>query len=253
MTLPAARSPHRAWIEIDHAALVGNLAIVRRLAGEQRAVIAVVKANAYGHGAIEVSRTLLRHGVERLAVATLGEGLALRAAGIEAPILLLWGLGSPEVSPALAADLERLRSSVLEMGGLVERQLSKAIGAAASTLNDRIKRLVAQGVISGFHARLSPEALGLHLLAFIFVGWSNPKVEPVFLKKIKASSAVLECHHVTGPWNYLLKVRVETTRELERFLAETVKAVTGVDRTETMIILSSAKETWALDVPKQET
>ncbi|MEO8251596.1 MAG: alanine racemase [Chloroflexota bacterium] len=98
-------SPHRAWVEIDHAALVGNLAIVRRLAGE-RSVIAVVKANAYGHGAIEVSRTLLRNGVERLAVATMGEGLALRQAGIEAPILILWGLGDPEAAPAVAADLE---------------------------------------------------------------------------------------------------------------------------------------------------
>jgi len=106
VTVPAARSPHRAWIEIDHEALVGNLATIRRIAGEPRTVIAVVKANAYGHGAIEVSRTLLRHGVERLAVATLGEGLALRNAGIDAPILLLWGLGPPEVGPALAANLE---------------------------------------------------------------------------------------------------------------------------------------------------
>jgi len=106
MTPPAAPSPHRAWIEVDHEALVGNLAAIRRMAGEPRTVIAVVKANAYGHGAIEVSRTLLRHGVERLAVATLGEGLALRNAAIDAPILVLWGLGPREVGPALAADLE---------------------------------------------------------------------------------------------------------------------------------------------------
>ena len=105
MNLPA-RSPHRAWIEIDHSALADNLAVLRRLAGEGRSVIGVVKANAYGHGAVEVSRTLLRHGTERLAVATLGEGLALRAAGIEAPILVLWGLGDPEAAAALAADLE---------------------------------------------------------------------------------------------------------------------------------------------------
>jgi alanine racemase len=69
-------------------------------------VIGVVKANAYGHGAVEVSRTLLREGVERLAVATLGEGLELREAGIGAPILVLWALGAPEAERALAADLE---------------------------------------------------------------------------------------------------------------------------------------------------
>jgi len=126
--------------------------------------------------------------------------------------------------------------------------LSKAVGAPASTVNDRIKRLIAQGVIAGFHARLEPSALGLDLLAFIFVGWSNPKIEPAFLKKMSASPDVLECHHVTGAWNYLLKVRVRTTRDLEKFLAETIKAVDGVERTETMIVLSSVKETSEIDV-----
>lgn len=129
-------------------------------------------------------------------------------------------------------------------------ELAKAVGIPASTISDRIKRLQRQGLIAGFHARISPEALGLNLLAFIFVSWSDPKVEPVFLKKIKTSPDVLECHHVTGAWNYLLKVRVGTTRDLERFLAETVKTVSGVERTETVIVLSSAKETWKVSPPE---
>ena len=128
-------------------------------------------------------------------------------------------------------------------------KLSKEIGAPASTINDRIRRLVRQGLISGFHARISPEALGLNLLAFTFVAWSDPRVEAAFLDKIKASPAVLECHHITGTWNYLLKVRVGTTRDLERFLAETIKAVEGIERTETIIALSSAKETWDVHIP----
>ena len=60
---------------------------------------------------------------------------------------------------------------------------------------------------------------------------------------------MLESHHITGAWNYLLKVRVRTTRDLEAFLANTVKAIEGVQRTDTMIVLSSAKETWAMRVP----
>jgi Lrp/AsnC family leucine-responsive transcriptional regulator len=131
-------------------------------------------------------------------------------------------------------------------------ELSKRLGVAATTLNDRIKRLVSQGIISGFHARLAPEKLGLDLLAFILVGWSDPKVEPRFLKKIRASAAVLECHHVTGTWNYLLKVRIKNTKELEAFLAGTIKAVHGVERTETLITLSTAKETWTLEAPIEE-
>ncbi len=150
-------------------------------------------------------------------------------------------------------DIDRKILALLQKDDrLALADLSKAIGVPASTLNDRIKRLVAHGVIEGFHARLSPEALELNLLAFIFVGWSDPKVEPVFLKKIQTSTAVLECHHVTGAWNYLMKVRVGTTRDLEKFLAETVKGVAGVERTETVIVLSSAKETQALDVSRQK-
>ena len=129
-------------------------------------------------------------------------------------------------------------------------ELSAATGAAASTVNDRIKRLVRKGVITGFHAQLSPEALGLDLLAFMLVGWSDPKVEPTFLAKMRKSSAVLECHHITGAWNYLLKVRVKNTRELESFIAEVVKSVKGVERTETLIAMSTAKETWAVEVSR---
>jgi len=104
--MSAGGSPHRAWIEIDHAALRNNLAEVRRLAGTDKQVIGVVKASAYGHGALQVAETLLAAGTERLAVATLGEGLQLRDAGIAAPLLLLWGLGEAEAAPAVAADLE---------------------------------------------------------------------------------------------------------------------------------------------------
>jgi alanine racemase len=130
VTRSPARSPHRAWIEIDHAALVANLAAIRILAGPQRQVIAVVKANAYGHGAIEVSRTLLSHGVERLAVATVGEGLSLREAGITAPIGLLWGIGAPEAHTVLAAELEPV---VYDQAGidLIERAAATADARAA--------------------------------------------------------------------------------------------------------------------------
>jgi alanine racemase len=123
-------SPHRAWIEIDHDALRHNLGLLRGLAGAGKQVIAVVKANAYGHGALEVSRSLLSAGAERLAVATLDEGLALRAGGVTAPILVLWGLGEPEVGPALAHDLEPI---VYDEGGivLIERAAAET-GARAS-------------------------------------------------------------------------------------------------------------------------
>jgi alanine racemase len=130
---PAVSSPHRAWVEIDHDALRHNLGLLRGLAGAGKQVIAVVKANAYGHGALEVSRSLLSAGAEQLAVATLQEGLALRAAGVTAPILVLWGLGEPEVAAALAHDLEPI---VYDEGGiaLIERAAASADARASVQL-----------------------------------------------------------------------------------------------------------------------
>jgi len=125
MTAIVEHSPHRAWIEIDHAALRHNLQELQATAGEDREVIAVVKANAYGHGAQEVSETLISAGVQRLAVATVSEALRLRGAGIKVPILVLWGLGAPEAELAVNADLEPIITD--------ERELDPLVGAAAAS------------------------------------------------------------------------------------------------------------------------
>ncbi len=92
--------------ELDCEALVHNLVQVRRLAPGKR-VIAVVKADAYGHGAPVVGRTLLEAGADQLAVVTLDEAAELRAAGIDGPILGLGGVASPEEAErAVALDVE---------------------------------------------------------------------------------------------------------------------------------------------------
>ncbi|MGZ8512899.1 MAG: alanine racemase [Candidatus Limnocylindria bacterium] len=103
MTRPG--SPHRAWIEVDHGAIRTNLGLLRSLVGSAQ-VIAVVKANAYGHGAVPVAQTLVAAGVERLAVATVDEGRELREAGLRGPIMLLWGIGPDEAAEVVALDLE---------------------------------------------------------------------------------------------------------------------------------------------------
>ena len=125
-------------------------------------------------------------------------------------------------------------------------ELGKSVGLAPSSVNERIKRLTTRGVIEGFHAHVVPESLGLDLLAFVFVGWSNPATEAPFLARVANEGSIMECHHVTGSWNYLLKVRTHTTRDLEAFLNGIVKGVPGVQRTETLIVMSSAKETFHL-------
>lgn len=122
-------------------------------------------------------------------------------------------------------------------------EIGKRLSVPPSTLNDRIRRLIRNGTISGFHAHIAPEKVGLELLAFIFVGWSDQQTEQDFLRRIEEAPQVQECHHVTGAWNYLMKVRLPRTKDLESFLADVIKDVPGLQRTETIIVLSSAKET----------
>ena len=107
--------PFRSYVLISRDQLVRNYRSVRAAAGPGVAVMAVVKANAYGHGAIEISRMLIAEGVEWLAVSSVNEGVALRRAGIETPILVMSGF-LPYEWPALADN--RLTPAVHSLEGL---------------------------------------------------------------------------------------------------------------------------------------
>lgn len=78
-----------AWVEIDLARLEHNVAALRKAIGRGVEIIGIVKGNAYGHGAVEVARALSAAGVERLAVAYMPEAVALRQAGLRAPVVVL--------------------------------------------------------------------------------------------------------------------------------------------------------------------
>lgn len=79
----------RAWIEIDEGAIAHNIRELKKLLAPGTALMAVVKADGYGHGAVRVSQIVLEAGASWLAVATVPEGIELRQAGIQAPILIL--------------------------------------------------------------------------------------------------------------------------------------------------------------------
>lgn len=91
-----------SWVEIDLDQIAQNVRNMKAYIGDDRKLMAVVKANGYGHGALEVARTALAAGAEWLGVALLDEALALRRGGIKAPILVL-GWIRPEYAP-LAAE-----------------------------------------------------------------------------------------------------------------------------------------------------
>lgn len=95
--------PTDAVIDLD--ALAFNLRQVRTLLGKAQKVLAVVKANAYGHGAVPVARELEAQGVEFFGVAFLEEGVQLRRAGIKRPILILGGTGPSESGEVISSEL----------------------------------------------------------------------------------------------------------------------------------------------------
>ncbi len=92
----------RAWVEIDLAALSYNVRQIVKLLSTRTQLMAVVKADAYGHGAVTVAQTALESGASWLGVATVPEGIELREAGIQAPILILGATYTQEQIHAIA-------------------------------------------------------------------------------------------------------------------------------------------------------
>jgi Lrp/AsnC family leucine-responsive transcriptional regulator len=144
-------------------------------------------------------------------------------------------------------EIDRKLLGLLQQNGRTPyAELGKAVGLSVSSANERVRKLYDRGVIEGVYSSISPAAVRLDLLAFVFVGWTDPATEERFLARAVREPSILECHHVTGPWNAMLKVRTRTARDLETFLNGIVKGVPGVQRTETLIVMSSAKETFQL-------
>jgi len=111
------------WAEIDLSAVTHNVQEIRGRVGPDVQIMAVVKANAYGHGAVEVAKAVLAGGANQLGVASADEGLQLRYAGVKAPILVLFPISPGEVSTVMRAGL---------MVTLYDLSLARAVSDAAA-------------------------------------------------------------------------------------------------------------------------
>lgn len=129
---------------------------------------------------------------------------------------------------------------------LSHAELGARVGLSASAAHERLRKLQARGVIRGYGARVDPKAIGLGVCAFILVVVERPEQEPGFRQAVAALAEVQECHHAAGEFSYLLKVRVADTDGLERFIMKKLKVLAGVVRSQTMIVLSTQKETAAV-------
>jgi len=138
----------QAWAEVDLSAIRRNVRRLVALSGGESGLCAVVKADAYGHGAAPVARACLEAGATSLAVAMVDEGLALRAAGVVAPILVM-GYTGPEGAgravvgglsvAAVSAENARMIAAQAELRGRIAR-LHLKVDTGMSRLGGRSPR-----------------------------------------------------------------------------------------------------------------
>ena len=117
---------HRAWAEIDLGAIGANLDVLRRSIPRQARILVVLKADAYGHGAVPVARTALAHGIQMLGVGESSEALELRDAGIEAPILILGAIVDGEMERVIANRITACAHSAKKVRALAA--MAEAMG-----------------------------------------------------------------------------------------------------------------------------
>jgi len=128
MTLKTEQK-YRSWVEIDLDNFISNLREIKRLIGSQVDFMQVVKADAYGHGAIEISNAALKNGARLLGVANADEGIQLRISGIDAPVVILGPSTAGEIDEIIKYKLTPSVSDIFFAG-----QLQKALEKAGQKL-----------------------------------------------------------------------------------------------------------------------
>lgn len=121
-------------------------------------------------------------------------------------------------------------------------EIARRVGLAPSAIAERIKRLEADGVLRGFEARIDPRALGLPLLAFVFVRAEERLTEMATATALAQIPEVQEVHHIAGEDCYLVKVRARSPEALGALLRERFGAIAQVRNTRTTVVLDTVLE-----------
>ena len=170
------------WLEVDLEAIAHNVRRVVEIVGPAVKVLAVLKADGYGHGAVRVARTALNNGAYWLGVASINEGLALRKAGISAPILVL---GFTPAWQARELVLNSLSATVFDMD--VAQALSRAAGQLDSQVKVQVKVDTGMGRLGLLPDDVVPFVLALRslpnlVMEGIFTHFSVADADPVYTR-----------------------------------------------------------------------
>lgn len=140
-------------------------------------------------------------------------------------------------------ETDRQILSILQQNARTSNaEIARQVDMAPSAVLERIRRLEARGVIQGYEARINPEALGLNLLAFVFVRSTDFDGEAKTAELLASIPEVLEAHHIAGEDCFLLKVRAPDAKTLGRLLRERIGSTGSIQSTRTTIVLETVRE-----------
>lgn len=132
--------------------------------------------------------------------------------------------------------------------GLSNVELARTVKLSPPATHARIRRLEKEGYIRQYAAIVDRERAGYDLLCFIHISLQMHQLEQVerFRKLVRQWPEVLECHHITGEYDYLLKVALRNRKDLERFAVDRLTPIPGIARIHTSLVLTEVKSTTAL-------
>ena len=135
---------------------------------------------------------------------------------------------------------------------ITNAQLSKDIGLSPAPTLERVKKLETSGIIKSYHAKLDTSKIGLGVSTFVLVSLKghNKKNIDIFLSKINSIPEVIECHHTTGSGDFILKVISSDIADYQKLMLEKVSEIEVVDSLQSMVILSTFKDSKVMPVPE---
>lgn len=145
-------------------------------------------------------------------------------------------------------DLDIQILKMLQLKGRTKRnELAEKVGLSVPSVSERLKKLEDNNIIEGYFAKVNKKPFGLDIQAFILVIMDSSKHYKDLIKQVDKNPNILECHSVLGEGSHLLKVLVKNTEALEKLLSE-IQTWPGVQGTKTTYVLSTIKETTAINI-----
>src|SRR3954470_794924 len=153
-------------------------------------------------------------------------------------------------SERISANDGRILDVLQRDGRIAYAELGGEVGMSGPSAHERVRKLEARGIITGYTAVVDPRTVGYDILAFTWVTQAPGTVAHDLTESLAVIPEIEECHHITGEADYLLKVRARDTRDLERVLRR-VQATPDVFQTETDVVFSSGFERRPLHMPAE--